>query len=154
MKKILALLIIIVAISCKKDQSEDKNTVVYQESQLLGRWVYESFKLNGVNTPYVHKCRNKDAFYFRNRPGRDHQYDENLYNANCSSTSGTTIWRLEGENLILRGPKDIYYKIIRLNETNFDVSVTVDFDGDGKVDKVELYAVKGDCEKDDPNCEY
>ncbi len=154
MKKILALLIIIVAISCKKDESEDKNTVVYRESQLLGRWVYESIKLNGVNTPYVHKCRNKDAFYFRNRPGRDHQYDENLYNANCSSTSGTTIWRLEGENLILRGPKDIYYKILRLNETNFDVSVTVDFDGDGKVDKVELYAVKGDCEKNDPNCEY
>lgn len=154
MKKLLGLLLIIVSISCKKDQNEEENKVVYQESQLLGRWVYESIKLNGVSTPYIHKCITKDAFYFRNRPGRDHQYDENIFNANCSASSSSTIWRLEGNNLVLRGPKDTYYKILRLNETNFDVSLTVDFDGDGKIDKVEIYAIKGTCEKSDPNCEY
>ncbi|RZJ64578.1 MAG: hypothetical protein EOO47_26920 [Flavobacterium sp.] len=155
MKKILTLLIILVTISCKKDPSEEElNKIVYNESQILGRWVYESVKLNGILSPYNHRCKTKDAFYFRNRPGRHHQYDENLFNANCSATSATTTWRMDGDNLILRGPKDSYYKIIRLNETNFDVSVTVDFDGDGKLDKVEIYAVKGNCEKNDPNCEY
>lgn len=154
MKKILALLIVAFAFSCKKGKEEEQNKIVYNESQVLGRWVYESIRLNGVSSTYKHNCKTKDAFYFRNRPGRDHQYDEVLWNINCIPTSSTTIWELDGDNLILRGPQDSFYKILRLTENNFDVSINVDFDGDGKRDKVEIYAVKGACEKSDPNCEY
>ena len=59
-------------------------------------------------------------------------------------------WKLKGENLILNfGSQQFSYKILRLNSTNFDVLVNTDYDGDGKVDKLEIYASKENCTTDD-----
>ena len=59
------------------------------------------------------------------------------------------VWKLNGENLILNfGKQAFIYRILKLNETNFDVAIKIDFNGDGKEDDVEIYAVRGNCTHD------
>jgi hypothetical protein len=156
MKKILTLLIIIVAISCKKDQSEEENKVLYQESQLLGRWVYESLKINGISAPYMNKCRvREDSFFLIIRPDQDHLYHELKFGFDCLPIHRATTWQLQGNNLILHYllvNRDAVYKILRLTDTNLDLSITLDYDLDGKSDNLEIYLVKGFCDPNDSLC--
>lgn len=159
MKNLLTLLIVILAFSCKKGHEEptkeEEIVNLYVDSQLLGKWEYIAVKVNGVTSPYSHmKGCQKDAFYFFNQPEKDHDYVEVIFKANCSTHSSNLDWKIKGENLILNfGPQEFIYKILRLTPKNFDVSINVDFDGDGKIDKVELYFEKGTCQIGDPFCQ-
>lgn len=63
-------------------------------------------------------------------------------------------WRVKGENLILAfGAQEITYKILRLNESNFDVLIRSDYDGDVKLDDLEIYATREKCTGGDPICQ-
>ncbi len=155
MKKILTLLIIIVVISCKK-KSEEVTRNIYTESQLTGRWMYKSLKINGVPAPYVNKCRvREDSFFLIIRPDQDHLYHEIKYGLDCLPNQMGTTWQLQGNNLILHNiliNKDAVYNILRLTDTNLDLSITLDYDLDGKSDNLEIYLVKGFCDANDTLC--
>jgi hypothetical protein len=161
MKKYLTLLscILFIGMSCKKDKSEPVEPPVvnlYKDEQLIGKWVYQTAKVNGISSPYVHRsgCA-KDCFYFLNRTSQDHDYMEMIHlNANCAINQTYMKWRVKGENLILAfGAQEITYKILRLTETNFDVLIRSDYDGDGKLDDLEIYATREKCTGGDPFCQ-
>ena len=155
MKKILTQLIIIFAISCKK-KSEEVTTNIYTESQLKGRWMYKSLKINGISAPYVNKCRvREDSFFLIIRPDQDHLYHDFKYGFDCLPIQRATTWQLQGNNLILHNllvNKDAVYKILRLTDTNLNLSITLDYDFDGKSDNLEIYLVKGFCDNNDSLC--
>ena len=148
MRKLVPLVLILFFYSCKKE----KTVQIYSESQVLGKWIYDGLKVNGTYYPYEHrdKC-GKDRFYFVNSPGRDHSYEEIIYAKKdyCSITQTYLVWQLNGYNLTLNFGKQAFnYHILKLNDTNFDVSIKVDYDGDGKEDDVEIYAIRGVCGND------
>lgn len=45
------------------------------------------------------------------------------------------------------------YKIIRLTKSNFDVSVSTDYNGDDKADHLEIYATRESCTTGAPYCQ-
>lgn len=49
--------------------------------------------------------------------------------------------------------KQISYKILRLTQHNFDVQISIDYDGDGKADNLEIYATRESCNTSDPYCQ-
>lgn len=60
-------------------------------------------------------------------------------------------WKLNGESHILNfGSQQFSYKILKLRSSNFDVLINTDYDGDNKVDKLEIYATKETCSTGDP----
>lgn len=146
---------------CKKENSipqEEEEPIIYKENLVIGQWVYDKIKLNGVLYNYEHTERcGKDRFYFVNRPGQEYDYTEIIYitpTGNCAISSTGMDWKIKGRKLLLNfGTQVITYDIIRLNETNFDVSIKLDFDNDGKVDDLELHSVKVPCSSGDPYCQ-
>lgn len=150
MQKYLLLLWLLFLISCKKDNVNE----LYTEDQLIGKWIYNELKINGVLYNYQHQpgCK-KDRFYFMNRPGQDHDYTELIYlNSNCASSGTNMDWKLLGENLFLNFGSQIFrYKILKLNATNLDLSIQIDYDKDGKADNIEIYAIKEPCVTGEPS---
>lgn len=161
MKKYLTLLLLSLTfmISCKKKTSgepEPPEVNRYTDEQVIGKWVYQSLKVNGISYPYSHRSDcGKDRFYFLNRAGQDHDYVELLYlNSECSSSTTYMDWELKGENLILSfGKQPIIYNILRLTENNFDVQISTDYDAEGEADEVEIYATRENCSTGDPFCQ-
>jgi hypothetical protein len=45
------------------------------------------------------------------------------------------------------------YKILTLTRDNFDVQISIDYDGDGKADNLEIYATRESCSTGDPYCQ-
>jgi hypothetical protein len=75
-------------------------------------------------------------------------------NSNCALSTTNMDWKLKGENLILNfGTQQISYKILRLTQDNFDVQISIDYDGDGKADNLEIYATRESCSTGDPYCQ-
>lgn len=150
-----------VVYGCKKENDipkEEEEPIIYKENLVIGQWVYDKVKLNGVLYNYEHTERcGKDRFYFVNRPGQEYDYTEIIYitpTGNCAISSTGMDWKIKGRKLLLNfGTQVITYDIIRLNETNFDVSIKLDFDNDGKVDDLELHAIKVPCSTGDPYCQ-
>lgn len=105
--------------------------------------------------PYVNKCRvNKDSFCLINRP--DHQYHDLKYSSSCLTTQTVTKWELQGSNLILTYilfNQDDVYKMLRLTDTNFDLSITLDHGFGRKSDNLEIYLVKGVCKSNFSFCD-
>ncbi|MGM9478900.1 lipocalin family protein [Pedobacter sp. GSP4] len=161
MKKYLTLLLLcpLLYLSCKKQNSSETQPPEvdrYTDQQVIGKWVYQSLKVNGTAYPYPHRSGcGKDCFYFMNRPSQDHDYVELTHlNANCALSTTNMDWKLKGENLILNfGAQQFTYKILRLTQNNFDVLVTMDYDGDGKADNLEIYATRENCTTGDPYCQ-
>lgn len=161
MKNYLALLLLCVvfSISCKKKspvEPEPPEVNLYTDGQVIGKWVYQSLKVNGISYVYPHRgdC-GKDRFYFMNSEGQDHDYVELIYlNSNCALSTTGMDWKLKGENLMLKfGTQQITYKILRLTQSNFDVQISTDYDGDGKADNLEIYATRENCSTGDPYCQ-
>ena len=155
MQKYLLIFSIILSFSCKKEKVDEKE--IYFENQLIGKWIYNELKINGILYSYQHNpnCQ-KDRFYFVNRTFQDHDYTEVLYlYTHCASSITGMDWKLQGRNLILNFGNQLFnYKILRLDHTNLDVSISIDYDRDGKVDDVEIYAIKDPCNvSDDINCQ-
>jgi hypothetical protein len=155
----LLLLCLVFSLSCKKkssDQPEQPEVNLYTDGQVIGKWVYQSLKVNGTSFPYPHigDC-GKDRFYFMNREGQDHDYVEMIYlNSNCALSTTNMDWKLKGENLILNfGTQEFSYKILRLTQSNFDVQISRDYDGDGKADILEIYATRENCSTGEPFCQ-
>ena len=155
----LAILLCI-AYGCKKENTIkiEEEPVIYKESLVIGQWVYDKVKLNGILYNYEHTERcGKDRFYFVNRPGQEYDYTEIIYitpTGNCAISSTGMDWKIKGRKLLLNFGSQVFtYDIIRLNETNFDVSIKLDFDNDGKVDDLELHAIKVPCTAGDPHCQ-
>jgi len=161
MKKYLTplLLCLIFCFSCKKKTPGDTEPPVvdlYSDQQVIGKWVYQSLKVNGTSYPYPHKSGcGKDRFYFLNGPSQDHDYVDVIHlNSNCALSTTNMDWKLKGENLILNfGTQLFTYKILRLTQSNFDVSISTDYDGDGKADNLEIYATRESCTTGDPYCQ-
>jgi hypothetical protein len=161
MKKYLMplLLCLVFSFSCKKQtpsEPESPEVNLYTDQQVIGKWVYQSLKVNGTSYPYPHRSGcGKDRFYFLNRPSQDHDYVELIHlNSNCALQATNMDWKLKGENLILNfGSQQFSYKILKLTSSNFDVLINTDYDGDGKVDQLEIYATKENCSTGDPYCQ-
>ena len=149
------------AYGCKKENTIPKieeEPVFYKESLVIGQWMYDKVKLNGILYDYEHTDRcGKDRFYFVNRPGQEYDYTEIIYitpTGNCAISQTGMDWKIKGKKLLLNFGSQVFtYDIIRLNETNFDVSIKLDFDNDGKVDDLELHAIKAPCTTGDPYCQ-
>ena len=152
----ILLLCLVFSFSCKKKSPEPPEVNLYTDGQVIGKWVYQSLKVNGTSYPYPHTSDcGKDRFYFMNREGQDHDYVELIYlNSNCALSTTNMDWKLKGENLILNfGTQEFSYKILRLTQSNFDVQISTDYDGDGKADILEIYATREDCSTGDPFCQ-
>ncbi len=159
-KKLIYLTFItaLVAFSCKKEKQKAKEEIIYSENLVIGQWIYDKIKLNDILYDYEHveKC-GKDRFYFQNRAGQDHQYEEIRYitpTGNCAISQTNMGWKIKGRNLLLNFGQQVFtYNIIRLDDTNFQVSIKTDFNNDGKIDNVEIHAIKKACTMGDPSCQ-
>jgi hypothetical protein len=156
---LLLTVILFLAASCKKDNAnKDEETQVYPDNAVIGQWIYDQVKVNGVLSPYQHhpNC-GKDRFYFRNQEGQDHDYEEVIYMRQytyCAIQQTIMKWKIKGNDLILTfGTQSFTYKILRLTYDYFDVSIKVDYNGDGKLDDVEIYAVRKPCQFSDGTCQ-
>lgn len=157
---ILAAIALFFVYGCKKEKyiPEAEEPVIYKESLVIGKWIYDKVKLNGILYEYEHIARcGKDRFYFVNRPGQEYDYTEIVYitpTNNCAISQTSMDWKIKGKKLLLNfGTQVFTYDILRLNETNFDVSIQLDFDNDGKIDDLELHAIKESCTTGDPYCQ-
>ncbi|MFN0292003.1 lipocalin family protein [Pedobacter helvus] len=144
--------------SCKKKDATIEEPEIYTESQVIGQWIYDKIKINGVLQNYEHteKC-GKDSFFFRNRPGQDHQYEEVVYitpTGNCAISQTFMEWKIKGRKLILNFGQQVFtYQIIKLDDISFEVSIKIDYDGDGKLDELELHAIRKPCTDWDHRCQ-
>jgi len=153
MQKLFIILLIAFLVSCKKSEDPAPNieTKIYEEEQVLGKWVYDKVKINGNLSTYEHQATcEKDRFYLKKYPNYKAYHEMLSRDANCTFASFYTDWELDKDELILNlgNNSSIKYKILRLDSAHFDVSIRVDYDQDGKPDKVEIYTLKEDCGDD------
>ena len=154
----LTFAFILIAFSCKKEKQKAKEEIIYSENLVIGQWIYDKIRLNGVLYDYEHieKC-GKDRFYFQNRSGQDHQYEEIRYitpTGNCAISQTNMGWKIKGRNLLLNFGQQVFtYNIIQLDNISFKVSIKTDFDNDGKIDNVEIHSIKKPCGMGDPYCQ-
>ncbi len=144
--------------SCSKDDDsfveEPPNEFILEA--IIGSWSFDTVTVNGTQFDYPHteNCNN-DYFQFYNEEGKVFEFEEmiilNCENcADCAVSQTLLRWQLNANRLKLFFGEQLVvtYTIIEVNEDELIYNFERDYDEDGDIDLIEVYAIPYDPNND------
>lgn len=150
----LTLFIMALTLGCSSDDAPTKRSngdSIFFEA-IIGSWSYDTVVINGEAFAYEHTegCE-RDIFQLYNEEGREFYFEEQAIIpcsncAECAITQTGLNWVLIDDDLELFFGEQLVttYKIILIDDESFVYERTVDANGDGTLDTVQITAIAYD----------